>query len=45
MELDARNGDIPSLCERFFVKTNREFSEFVAAEPGTSSRAATERRS
>ena len=32
MELDARNGEIPSLCERFFSKTGRHFSEFVADE-------------
>jgi hypothetical protein len=32
IELDARNGDIPSLCERFFAKTNRQFSEFVTAD-------------
>ena len=32
MELDARNGDIPSLCERFLSKTGRQFSEFVADE-------------
>lgn len=32
MELDARNGDIPSLCERFFSKTGRQFPEFVADE-------------
>jgi hypothetical protein len=32
IELDARNGDIPSLCERFFAKTNRQFAEFVAAD-------------
>src|SRR5262245_25952594 len=44
MELDARNGDIPSLCERFFAKTNRDFSEFVGADPGSRT-AATERRS
>jgi hypothetical protein len=45
MELDARNGDIPSLCERFFAKTNREFSEFVVAEIGGSRAAVSERRS
>jgi hypothetical protein len=46
IELDARNGDIPSLCERFFAKTNRDFSEFVAGDVGSNSRAATtERRS
>ncbi|MCI0352806.1 MAG: hypothetical protein L0Z53_25575 [Acidobacteriales bacterium] len=46
MELDARNGDIPSLCERFFSKTNHEFSEFVDTDSGRGSRAAaTERRS
>ena len=44
MELDARNGDIPSLCERFFAKTNREFSEFVASEPEAGSRAAAPER-
>lgn len=46
IELDARNGDIPSLCERFFAKTNRDFSEFVASDVGSSPRTATtERRS
>jgi hypothetical protein len=45
IELDARNGDIPSLRERFFSKTNRDFAEFVAGESASSSRAAaTERR-
>lgn len=45
IELDARNGDIPSLCERFFAKTNREFTEFVAAELEAISRAAARERS
>lgn len=46
IELDLRNGDIPSLCERFFAKTNRQFTDFVISEPGVSaSRAAAERSS
>jgi hypothetical protein len=43
IELDARNGDIPSLSERFLWKTGRQFSEFVAGENGgVTERAATE---
>lgn len=29
IELDARNGDIPSLGDRFQAKTGREFSAFT----------------
>src|SRR5438552_284977 len=29
MELDSRNGEIPSIQERFFSKTARSFSEFT----------------
>jgi hypothetical protein len=29
MEMDSRNGDIPSLQERFFSKTARNFSDFA----------------
>src|SRR3954463_8802440 len=28
METDSRNGDIPSIEDRFFSKTGRRFSEF-----------------
>jgi hypothetical protein len=28
MEMDSRNGEIPSLEERFFSKTARSFSDF-----------------
>jgi hypothetical protein len=29
VEIDARNGDIPSLQERFHSKTDREFTELI----------------
>ena len=29
MEMDSRNGEIPSMQERFFSKTARSFSEFT----------------
>lgn len=29
IEVDSRNGDIPSLCERFLAKTGREFGTVV----------------
>ncbi len=32
MELDVRNGDIPSLRERFEVKVGRDLAEFFGAE-------------
>ena len=32
MELDERNGDVPSMYERFKVKCGREASEFLAGE-------------
>lgn len=35
VEIDARNGDIPSLQERFHSKTEREFTELVGAAPAT----------
>jgi len=35
VETDARNGDIPSLQERFHSKTEREFTELVGAAPAT----------
>jgi hypothetical protein len=35
VEMDARNGDIPSLQERFHSKTGREFAELVGAAPAT----------
>jgi len=37
IELDARNGEIPSLQSRFALKTGREYSEILRetdAEPG-----------
>jgi len=35
VEIDARNGDIPSLQERFHSKTEREFTALVGAAPAT----------
>ena len=35
VEIDARNGDIPSLQERFHAKTEREFAELAGAAPAT----------
>jgi len=35
VEIDARNGDIPSLQERFHSKTEHEFAELVGAAPAT----------
>lgn len=35
VEMDSRNGDIPSLQERFHSKTEREFRELVGAAPAT----------
>ncbi|MCU1307496.1 MAG: hypothetical protein JWN45_2191 [Acidobacteriaceae bacterium] len=29
MEMDSRNGEIPSMQERFFSKTARRFSDFT----------------
>jgi hypothetical protein len=40
IELDARNGDIPSLCERFENRTGQEFASlasFAAAETSAAS--------
>ena len=37
IELDARNGEIPSLQSRFALKTGREYGEILReadAEPG-----------
>jgi hypothetical protein len=31
MELDVRNGEIPSMQERFATKCGKEFSEFAAS--------------
>jgi hypothetical protein len=45
IELDLRNGDIPSLCERFFAKTNRQFADFVTGEAGIAASRTAERRS
>jgi len=33
MELDARNGEIPSLRERFEEKTNRDLAEILSGMP------------
>jgi hypothetical protein len=33
VEIDAHNGDIPSLQERFHSKTEREFTELVGGAP------------
>lgn len=33
VEIDARNGDIPSLQERFHAKTEQEFTELVHSAP------------
>lgn len=35
VEIDARNGDIPSLQERFHSKAEREFAELVGTAPAT----------
>lgn len=35
VEIDSRNGDIPSLQERFHSKTGHEFTELVGAAPAT----------
>ncbi len=35
VEIDARNGDIPSLQERFHSKTEHEFADLVGAAPAT----------
>jgi len=35
IEIDARNGDIPSLQERFHAKTEQQFTELVGAAPAT----------
>ena len=29
VEIDSRNGEIPSLCDRFQTKTGRDFLEFL----------------
>jgi hypothetical protein len=35
VEIDSRNGDIPSLQERFHAKTAHEFTELVGVAPAT----------
>ena len=35
VEIDAHNGDIPSLQERFRSKTERDFTELVGTAPAT----------
>ena len=35
VEIDARNGDIPSLQERFHSKSEREFTQLVGTAPAT----------
>jgi len=45
IELDLRNGDIPSLGERFFARTNRQFADFVSSEAGMPASRAAERHS
>ena len=35
VEIDAHNGDIPSLQERFHAKTERDFTELVGTAPAT----------
>lgn len=34
IEVDARNGDIPSIAERFASKTGREFTSLLSAADG-----------
>lgn len=35
VEIDARNGDIPSLQERFYSKTEHDFADLVGVAPAT----------
>ena len=35
VEIDARNGEIPSLQERFHSKTGRDFTELMGGAPAT----------